>query len=166
MKVVVEVVVLATVEWILVVASVAVEGSISPLSLTDTLSRDLVRDVAGEEAPETSPLVLREVVATPPACFCKILRLSSWAVCSTPTKLFTCSLLSRAAPLAGIPLKAISAALAPGHAPPDTFISTTPFIIVLAAVEGSALSSEEEENQEETFFDQIHPFCDCDSSSW
>ena len=93
----------------------------------------MVRDVAGEEASDISVLVLREVVATPPACLCKILRLSSWAFCSNldnvaifvfppffviftklPTKLFTCRILSRAAPLVGIKAKAIGAALALG----------------------------------------------------
>ena len=62
-----EVVVLATVEGILVGAVVAVVGSISSIRLGNTLSRALVHDGAGEETPETSVLVLTEVVATPPA---------------------------------------------------------------------------------------------------
>ena len=81
-----------------------------------------------------------------------------------PTKLFTCRLLSKAAPLAGPRGKAIGAALALG-AKVDALISTAPILGVLAAVVGSALSSEEEENEEETFFDQIHPLCSRDSYS-
>ena len=173
-KVVMEVVVFATVEGILVGAVVAVVGSISSLSLGYALSCALFRDVAGEMASETSVLVLREVVATSPACLCKILCLSSWAVCSNlqlPTnfiiphwiKLLTRRVLSRAAPLAGESAKAFGAALAIGVRR-DAFISTAPFDY-LAAVPGSALSSEEEENQEETFFDQIHPLCDLDCGS-
>ena len=106
-----EVVVLATVEGILIGAVVAVVGSISPLSLGYTLSCALFRDNAGEMASKASVLVLREVVATPPAWLCKILHLSSWAACSNftqrPTELFTCRLLRGATPLVGIIAKAI-----------------------------------------------------------
>ena len=63
-----------------------------------------------------------------------ILHLSSWAVCSNFTKeLFTCRLLSRAAPLAFLIVKAIVDALAL-FVFPNAFISTAPFIGVLAAV--------------------------------
>ena len=170
-KVVMEVVVLATVEGILVGAVVAVVGSVSSVSLGYALSCALFRDIAGEMASEASVLVLREVVATSPASLCKILHLSSWAVCSNlrlnPTnfiiphwiKLLTRHLLSRAAPLAGESAKDFDAALALGVRR-DAFISTAPLGRAIAAIPGSALSSEEEENEEETFFDQIHPLCD------
>ena len=59
-KVVMDVIVLATLEGILVGPVFAVVGSISSLSLGYALSRAFLLDLAGEEASETSVLVLRD----------------------------------------------------------------------------------------------------------
>ena len=164
-QVVVDVIPRILVESILVGMIVAVWDSIHPVSLANALGGRAGWLRACAEASEGPGPVFREVVATSPACLCKILHLSSWAVSSNftrqnPIKLFTCRILVRAAPLVLTIFKSCGTALAIGVIR-DALISTAPIGVVIAAVHGSALASEEVENQQGTGLDPKYPLCNC-----